>query len=86
MKIELLITGDCVPCRKAEELWRQVCAEQDLTLSVLDVRDQEGKKLFFHLRLHTLPALVIEDKLVAVGVQDPEQAEELLAAARANRC
>ena len=84
MRIELLITGDCVPCRKAERLWREVCEEQGLTLSVVDAQHREGKKVFHRMRLNTLPALLIDGKLVAVGVQSRDQAAELLAPVRSD--
>lgn len=80
VKIELLVAPDCVPCAKAEALWRDVAHQQGLTLTVLDRREQEGKFLSHRFHLKTFPALVINGKLVAVGVQSREQAESLLCA------
>lgn len=78
LKIELLVTPDCVPCAKAEALWREVSDKQGLSLTVLDRREREGKYLSRRFHLKTFPALVINGKLVAVGVQSRAEAESLL--------
>lgn len=80
MKIELLVAPDCVPCAKAEALWREVSEKQGISLTVLDRRERQGKYLAHCFHLKTFPALVINGKLVAVGVQNREQAESLLCA------
>ena len=81
MKIELLVTPDCAPCEKAEALWREVSAKQGLPLTVLSIRQRAGKYLAHRFRLNTFPAVVIDDRLVAVGVQSYEEAERLLSSA-----
>lgn len=78
MRIELLIADNCLPCRKAEEVWRGMSKERGLALSVLDVHGSEGKQLSDRLGLTALPALMIDGNLVAVGVQSPDQVAELL--------
>lgn len=81
MRIELLIANDCLPCQKAEEVWRGLSEERGLTLSVVDVHGSKGKRLSDYLSLTTVPALMIDGSLVAVGVQDRDQASELLSRA-----
>lgn len=78
VRIELLVTPDCVPCAKAEALWRDVSEREGLTLTVLDRGERQGKYLAHRFRLKTFPALVINGDLVAVGVQSREEAERLL--------
>ncbi|MGF1614385.1 MAG: thioredoxin family protein [Gammaproteobacteria bacterium] len=85
MKIQLLVTPDCVPCAKAETFWRQISEKQGLSLSVLDTRGGEGKQVARRLRLKTFPALLINGALVAVGVQSPEDAATLLRATDSQR-
>ena len=78
MKIELLLSPNSAPCRKAQTVWESVCAEHQLILQLVDVEAAEGAKRFETLDLAVLPAVLFDDELVAVGVQDREQAAKLL--------
>jgi hypothetical protein len=78
MRVELLVTRDSASCRKAESVWRSICEKNNLTLSVLEDDSPEGRHMIARLGLHALPALLLDGRLVAVGVQTPEQASELL--------
>ncbi len=78
MKVELLLSPQSAPCRKAQAVWESVCEEHDLVLELVDVEASEGAERFADLDLAVLPALLFDGKLVAVGVQDRAQAVELL--------
>jgi glutaredoxin len=78
MKVELLLSSNCAPCRKAQAVWESVCEEHHLVLELVDVEASEGAERFEDLDLVVLPALLLDGELVAVGVQDREQAAELL--------
>ncbi|MGE5242460.1 MAG: thioredoxin family protein [Bacteroidota bacterium] len=78
MKVQLLVSESSVPCRHAEEVWRQVAAERALDFSVVDLDAPEGRTLADRLRLRTIPALVIDGRLIAIGVQSPEEARALV--------
>jgi len=78
VKIQLLVSESCAPCDQAEKVWRQVAAERALDFSVLDLAGPEGKELAERLRLRTIPALVIDGRLIAIGVQSPEEARALV--------
>lgn len=81
MKVELLVSEWCAPCHQAERVWRQVAAERDFEFAVVDLAQPEGKQLANALRIRTIPALVIDGQLVAVGVQSLEEARRLVAQA-----
>lgn len=78
MRVELLVTRDSSSCRKAELLWRSICEKKNLTLRVLEDDSPEGRNVLARHALRALPALLLDGRLVAVGVQTPEQALELL--------
>lgn len=78
MKIQLLITKGSEPCSRAQAVWRTVCAERKVELHVIDVQQPGGAELCEGLRLSALPALMLDGKLTAVGVQTPEEARSLL--------
>lgn len=85
MRVELLVTRDSSSCRKAESLWRSMCEKNNLTLRVLEDDSPEGREVLARLGLNALPAILLDGRLVAVGVQTPEQAAELLRSAGAGR-
>jgi hypothetical protein len=81
MRIELLVTRDSSSCRKAEILWHSICDKKNLTLRVLEDDTAKGRRVLERLELHALPAVLLDGRLVAVGVQTENQALELLRAA-----
>ena len=78
MKVQLLVSESCPPCDQAESVWRVVASEHNLEFSVLNLAEPEGQQLANRLHLKTIPALVVNDVLVAIGVQSPEEAHALV--------
>ena len=85
MKVQLLISGSSAPCEQAEKIWRGVATDRDLDFSLLDLAEPEGKALADRLQLKTIPALVVDGVLVAIGVQSPDEARALVAQAPARK-
>ena len=83
MRVELLVSEWCVTCPAAEAVWRTVAAEKDIDYAVLDLAQPEGKRLARELRIRSIPALVIDGELKAVGVLPLAEAREMVAAAPA---
>ncbi|HLE94181.1 MAG TPA: thioredoxin family protein [Sulfuricaulis sp.] len=79
MKIQLVVSEACVPCDQAEAVWREVVADLDLDFSVVDLAEPEGQRLAARLEINTIPALVMDGTLVAIGVQSPLEARALVA-------
>lgn len=79
--VQLLVSEWCPTCPSAEAVWRQVAAEKDIRFAVVDLAQPEGRELASRLRIKTVPAVVIDGKLAAVGVQSPAEARALVAAA-----
>lgn len=82
MKIELIVSGVCPFCLEAEKVWRAAAAGHGCEFYVVDVTQPEGAALAQRLKLQTVPALLIDGTLRAVGVQSPEEALTLLQPAR----
>jgi glutaredoxin len=78
MKIELIVSGVCPFCLEAEKVWREVTSNRGFEFSVVDITQPEGTALAQRLKLQTVPAIVIDGVLRAVGVQSPEEALTLL--------
>jgi len=79
MKVELLVSDWCHTCPAAEQVWRDVAIEKDIRFAVIDLAQPEGRGLAAQLRIRSIPATVIDDKLALVGVPTPEQARALVA-------
>ena len=82
VRVELLVSEWCVTCPAAEAVWRTVAAEKDIDYAVLDLAQPEGKRLARELRIRSVPALVIDGELKAVGVVPLGEARKLVASAR----
>ncbi|MHB8455230.1 MAG: thioredoxin family protein [Acidiferrobacterales bacterium] len=81
MKIQLLVSDWCASCHQAEKVWREVAEERAFDFAVVDIGQPEGRELVSQLRLKTIPALVVDGRLVALGVQSRQQALEIVAVA-----
>jgi thioredoxin-like negative regulator of GroEL len=85
MKVQLLVSDASAPCDQAEKVWRGVVAERELDFSVVNLAAPEGQQLVDRLQLRTIPALVVDGVLVAIGVQSAEEARALVARAPLRR-
>jgi len=81
MKVELLVSEWCPTCPQAEKVWRQVAEERDVEFAVLDMMQAEGRVLAQRLRIRTIPAVVVDGVLTAVGVPSLAEAHKMVAAA-----
>jgi glutaredoxin len=81
MKVELLVSEWCPTCPAAEKVWRDVLQERSFEFAVVDVAQPEGRALVARLHLRSVPSVVVDGVLQAVGVQTPEEARRLVAAA-----
>ena len=81
MKVQLLVSEWCAPCRGAEEVWRLAAERKDFAFEVLDVGQPEGRAVVARLAVKTVPAGVVDGALKHVGVPTLAQALEFVAAA-----
>ena len=78
MKVQLVVSEACEPCDQALVIWRGVADELALDFSVVNLAGPEGRALADRLRIRTIPALVVDGVLTAIGVQSPEEARSLV--------
>jgi len=76
--VELLVAGDCLPCAKAQAVWQALCESRGDRLAVIDVTSPRGRALFEIWHLGSVPAILIDGELMAIGVQTQEQALKLV--------
>ncbi len=78
MKLQLLVSKWCPTCPAAEKVWSEAAARQGLMLEVLDVGNADGRRVATDLGIRTIPAMVIDGKLRALGTSTLGQALALL--------
>lgn len=83
MKVQLLVSEWCQSCHLAEKVWREVAEERAIDFAVVDMGQPEGRELVSRLRLKTIPALIVDGVLKAIGVQSKAEALGIVASAPA---
>ncbi len=68
MKLQLLVSKWCPTCPAAEKVWSEAAAQKGLMLEVLDVGNADGRRIAVDLGIRTVPAMVIDGKLRALGI------------------
>ncbi|MFZ5558733.1 MAG: thioredoxin family protein [Pseudomonadota bacterium] len=77
--VQLLVSEWCHTCPAAEQIWRQVAQERDIRFAVVDMAQSEGRELVARLRLKSVPSVIVDGALAAVGVQSLTEARALVA-------
>ncbi len=78
MKLQLLISKWCPTCPAAERVWSEAAAREGLLLEVLDVGNPDGRRIVVDLGIRSVPAIVVEGKLRALGTCTLTEALALL--------
>lgn len=78
MKLELLIMTPCSLCDQARMIWSKVANETGIQLDVIDIAEPMGEGLMNQHALKTIPAIFIDGKLRAIGVQNEAEAAHFL--------
>lgn len=81
MKVQLLVSEWCAPCRDAERVWREVARAKQIAFEVLDVGQPEGRAIVAKLGVRTVPSTVLDGRLVHLGLPTMAEAAALVAAA-----
>ncbi len=78
MRVRLLLLRDCAPSARALAVWSEACGARGIELAVLYSDEPEGAGLMERFALGVLPAVFLDERLAAVGVQSPGEAATLL--------
>jgi len=72
-----LILGE-QPAQDVTHIWREACKQAHHTLEVLEPGRPATRALIERLRLNTFPALLLDERVLAVGNPTPERARQVL--------
>ena len=78
VNIQLIIAGHAEQSQATEHVWRTICEDMGLLLQVANSESEGGRSLVEKLALRTLPALVVNGRVIAVGQPDKTTAEKIL--------
>jgi len=81
MLVEILVTDSCPSCDRTVAVWDAACREAGAALDIINVSGPEGKRRLEAMKLGTVPAVLIDGKLVAIGLQSGQVARELITTA-----
>ncbi|MDH3948508.1 MAG: hypothetical protein OEU74_06065 [Gammaproteobacteria bacterium] len=80
-----LILGTKPASQDAEIIWRDACQNSGVTLEVVNPDNTQYQTLVEQLQLNTFPALIQNDRVLAIGIPTPESAKKLLTELAADR-
>jgi len=78
MKAILILAGPYSSCVATQNNWQDSCSRQSVEFETHYLTDSAGKKLAEKLNIKSFPALVVNDKIVAVGHPDEQAAEKII--------
>ncbi|HEX7045806.1 MAG TPA: thioredoxin family protein [Burkholderiales bacterium] len=79
MELQLFVLPSFAPCLEAERVWREIAAEAGVELAVIDIDSERGRAMASRLGLAMVPAIAVDGRLVALGVQTLDEARGVLA-------
>jgi len=78
MKLVLLLAGPYSSCQKTRHAWQETCFKQNIELDAIDLDNEKGQALAEQLNLKSFPALIHNNKVIAVGHPDKQKAEKII--------
>ncbi len=78
MNIQLIISGQAKQSQATERVWRTICEDMGLSLQIINSENEAGRSLVKKLNLRTLPALIVDGRVIAVGQPDTISAKKIL--------
>lgn len=80
MKAILILAGPYSSCDATKNIWQDICLKNDINFETYDLSESVGKKIADNLNIKSFPALLINDKVVAVGHPSEQAAEKVIKA------
>lgn len=78
MQLTLFVSEFFARSAEAQRIWARLAEERGLPLSVLDINSDSGRAAAQRLGVSVVPALALNDRLLAIGVPTLEEGRTLL--------
>ena len=80
MEAILILAGPYSSCNATQIIWEEQCNNKNIKLKIFDLTHKDGQELSSKLNIKSFPALVINNKVVAVGHPDKQTAQKVIQA------
>lgn len=77
MKAILVLAGPYSSCDATKHIWQDLCLKYNIDFEVYENSHESGKEISLKHNLKSFPALIISDKVVAVGHPDEKSAASI---------
>lgn len=78
MKAILILAGPYSSCHATEIIWQEACKNKNIKLEIFESTHKEGQELSSKLNIKSFPALVINNKVIAVGHPNEKDAPKII--------
>lgn len=78
MKLILLLAGPYSSCIKTQQIWQEACVKAGVELDIFDLESGHGQRLAEQLNLKSFPALILNNKVIAVGNPNEKKAAQII--------
>jgi hypothetical protein len=78
MKAILILAGPYSSCNATEIIWKEACKTKNIEIEVFDLTQKEGQELSAKLSIKSFPALIFNNKIVAVGHPNEEDSLKVI--------
>ena len=78
MKVVLILAGPYSSCTATEIIWKEACKTKNIDIEVFDLTHKEAQDLSSQLRIKSFPALIMNNKVIAVGHPSEKDALKII--------
>jgi len=78
MKLILLLAGPYSSCINTQQIWQEACVKAGIELDTFDLESAHGRQLAEQLNLKSFPALILNNKVIAVGNPNEQKAAKII--------
>ena len=65
-------------CKATQLIWEKLCDDKGIKLEIFNLTNKDGQEFAAKLNIKSFPALIIDDKVVAVGHPNEQTAEKVI--------
>lgn len=78
MKAILILAGPFSSCHATELIWTEACKTKNIEIKIFESTHNEGQELSSKLSIKSFPALIVNNKIVAVGHPNEKDALKII--------
>ena len=78
MKAILILAGPYSSCNATQLIWEKLCSDKGIKIEIFNLKNKNGQEFAANLNIKSFPALIIDNKVVAVGHPNEQTAEKVI--------